>query len=327
MGVEEEAEMATLETNATAELVENGSQTVGGQTDENQGQVVQEDEGPNTAEESAQETVETNGDQQQAESSLAGGEETKPDCTKPKTKGKCSIEEMMALSPEPVVDLSRAEQLQAHLGALFEPDDGICVLYRTRTTDSGRKNFSFPGETYKCGELVEHAVLACKGRMLKAEIGSATRVNAVSKVGSGYKDTHKDRDVTSFDNLVIETDYPSLKRQLFYIGQIPEKIKTIVLTGGRGAHAVIEINAKNKEEYDEISHEIYAKYDCLTVDRESRNPSRPTRLAGGIRYSKSRSKDKVVQRLIYLNNNPDDKPILPSGIGKSPVVTETTNTK
>lgn len=122
------------------------------------------------------------------------------------------------------------------------------------------------------------------------EAGAWIRVNPLDGTGS------KDENVTSWNNALIECDSISIAEQYAKYRQFNLPIKTLTLSGGKSLHAVVRIDAENANQYKRRVNELYQflTENGLQIDKNNKNPSRLTRVAGFTR------KDNQ-QRLIETN--------------------------
>lgn len=106
----------------------------------------------------------------------------------------------------------------------------------------------------------------------------------------------KDKDVTRFDYALAESDSLPLEQQkkLLISSELP--IVALVESGGKSVHAIVRVDAKTKQEYDQ---RVSFLFDWLgknnfIVDKNNKNPSRLSRLPGAERKGN-------IQRLIATN--------------------------
>ena len=110
--------------------------------------------------------------------------------------------------------------------------------------------------------------------------------------------------VTDWRHLVLETDVAPPKLWLALLALLPLRIVAIYQSGGRGAHALVRINASSKAQADDIVEIYRREYTPLGACKGTLSAFRLTRLANCFRAQTGQ-----LQRLLYLNPNASDQPI------------------
>jgi hypothetical protein len=112
--------------------------------------------------------------------------------------------------------------------------------------------------------------------------------------------------VTSFRYAVLESDCAPRQLWLNTIAQLPLPISSITDSGsGTSVHVILRIDASNKVEWTEIvKGELKAPLIVLGADLQTLSAVRLTRLGNCWRGEKDQ-----LQRLLYLDDEPDDYPI------------------
>ena len=140
----------------------------------------------------------------------------------------------------------------------------------------------------------------------------AQPVDGIWRKGGEKKTRRSGNCVTSWRWLVLESDEAEAADWLKFLAKAPLPIAAIYTSGGRSYHALIEVGAQSKEQWDILRDELFYKLLCpLGGDGGAMSAVRLTRLPGMLRKGK-RDKEGVMQwyprprlqRLIYLNPSP-----------------------
>ena len=110
--------------------------------------------------------------------------------------------------------------------------------------------------------------------------------------------------VTAWRYLVLESDKANRAHWLSVLAQMPLPIAAIYTSGGRSIHALVKLNAESKDEWDTIADDIKPYLVTLGADPKAITAVRLTRLP-----SCRREEKRAMQRLLYLDGNPDGTPI------------------
>jgi hypothetical protein len=116
------------------------------------------------------------------------------------------------------------------------------------------------------------------------------------------KSRRSQESVTDFRFAVLESDEADLDDWLKCLAQIPLPIAAIYESGGRSIHALVQVNAKTKMEWDEKMRAIKPLLITLGADPNALTAVRLSRLPQAKRGDR-------LQRLIYLQPNSSDTPI------------------
>lgn len=95
-----------------------------------------------------------------------------------------------------------------------------------------------------------------------------------------------DCNVVSYRNFLLECDSLPIEAQLSIAKQIELPFSTSVFSGGKSVHFVVSLESplKNINEYRSVAQDLMAIVSqFMPIDLSTKNPSRLTRLAGGIR--------------------------------------------
>lgn len=160
------------------------------------------------------------------------------------------------------------------LRALFRHDEHVGLV--TRTTDgrpSGRGRFEMTRE--QVVELVQGHGLGALG--INFEDGGAFAcVNPLDGEG------REDRNVTSYRYALVESDSIEPEKQLAIIHELKLPCAAITWSGGKSVHAIVHIDATDKQQYRERVAELYEHMNKngFVTDGQNKNPSRLTRCPG-----------------------------------------------
>lgn len=98
----------------------------------------------------------------------------------------------------------------------------------------------------------------------------------------------KDEDVVSYQNCLLEFDSIELNEQVTILQKYAFPIKAVTYSGGKSIHAIINIGAKNKAEYDKRTKALKSFLDKegIEYDKQVLNVSRYSRLPDMLRNDK-----------------------------------------
>lgn len=160
------------------------------------------------------------------------------------------------------------------LRALFRHDEHVGVV--TRTSDgrpAGRGRFEMTREEVEA--LVKEKGLDALG--ISSEDGGAFAcVNPLD--GNG----REDKNVTDFRYALVESDKLSPGKQLALIHEMRLPCAAITWSGGKSVHAIVHIDAADKQQYRERVAKLYEHLNKngFQTDEQNKNPSRLTRCPG-----------------------------------------------
>lgn len=185
------------------------------------------------------------------------------------------------------------QEIVRYLDTLFESDDIVAYA-----TESYAKTNEATGEVEKylpkkgaydrtAGELIDE-LLRCDGKINEVlgdyneQAGAWVRFNPMD--GKGVKNEN----VAQFRYALVESDNMDLEKQNAIVRELELPIATLVYSGSKSIHAVVRIEATNKEEYKKRVDYLYkiCKKNGLNVDEQNKNPSRLSRLPGFMRGDK-----------------------------------------
>ena len=185
------------------------------------------------------------------------------------------------------------QEIVRYLDTLFESDD--IVAYATEsyekideTTGAVEKYLPKKGAYDRtAGELIDK-LLRCNGKInevlgdYNTQAGAWVRFNPMD--GKGVKNEN----VAQFRYALVESDNMDLEKQNAIVRELQLPIATLVYSGSKSIHAIVRVEAANKEEYKKRVDYLYkiCKKNGLNVDEQNKNPSRLSRLPGFIRGDK-----------------------------------------
>ena len=202
-----------------------------------------------------------------------------------------------SLPPPPEGDWQPAEQLIAYLETLFRPDEYICYVtnevWFDRSADRWKPRTGVCSRT--AGEIIEALkkypddISSAVGTCQEA-YGAAVRANPLD--GNGGSDSN----VTDFRYALVESDTLDLNEQYKKLISLEIPIATIVHSGNKSLHALVRVDAKDRDEYRERVDLLYnyLQENGFDLDPQNKNPSRLTRMPGVTRNGKK-------QYLVALN--------------------------
>lgn len=119
----------------------------------------------------------------------------------------------------------------------------------------------------------------------------------------GKRSRRSEEAVTSFRFAVLESDEADNTQWLTLLANLPLRIVAIYYSGGRSVHALVQIDATSKPDWDAKVGVWKADLVRLGADRRALTAVRLSRLPQGWRGERQ-------QRLIYLNPHADETPIV-----------------
>lgn len=187
--------------------------------------------------------------------------------------------------PEPPRNWNPCEQLLTYINTLFQPDDIVAYVVKssTRTDEEGKIKY-FPANS---GVYVRTAEQICRDLNHYDDIsyaigdydhkaGAWIRFNPFN--GEGVTNAN----VTDFRYALVECDDISLEKQYSLIKQMQLPVACLVHSGGKSIHAIVKVNAIDKEEYAKKIQFLYqaCEKSGLKIDTKNKNPSRLSRMPG-----------------------------------------------
>lgn len=191
---------------------------------------------------------------------------------------------------EPVKSVSRdladgirpVQEIITYLRARFEPSEYIgyvtSVYEDAETGKLSPQRGNYDRTAGQIIELLEH----CNGDIgsvlgdADPRAGAWIRVNPLD--GKGIKDEN----VTDYRYVLVESDSLPIEQQNALMHDLELPIVTLTHTGGKSLHAIVRVDASNREEYRQRVAYLFdvCEKNGLRIDRSCKNPSRLTRLPG-----------------------------------------------
>ena len=180
----------------------------------------------------------------------------------------------------PPADFDPVKQITTFLELLFEPDEYVGYVTEVYEHD-GALSPTRGAYDRTAGQLCE-ALRACGGDVgavmgdYNKQAGAWVRVNPLD--GKGVKDAN----VTDYRYVLIESDSLPVERQNALMRELELPIVTLTYTGGKSLHAIVRVDAKDRDEYRRRVAYIFdvCRKNGLDIDKACRNPSRLSRLPG-----------------------------------------------
>jgi hypothetical protein len=125
-----------------------------------------------------------------------------------------------------------------------------------------------------------------------------------SKTNPKGQSLRAEENLTDWRFLVLESDTALPELWIPTLAQLPLPIVSIVTSGGRSIHALVRIDARNKQEWETAKNTLGPMMVELGADKGALSAVRLTRLPGCFRAEKNNW-----QALLYLNPTADGTPI------------------
>lgn len=191
---------------------------------------------------------------------------------------------------DPKAEASPVDQLIAYIETLFEPDEYVSFVTDEAEQDAdgkwkpnGRGDFNTTA-----GELIRKLKahpddIAWTTGDWKPEAGAWIRFNPLD--GTGVKD----KNVTRFRYTLIEADSVPVDEQARVYQKFRLPIAALVESAGKSLHAIVHIDANDREEYDARVRKLYSFLEehGLQIDHANKNPARLSRMPGATRNGKT----------------------------------------
>ena len=226
--------------------------------------------------------------------------------------------------PEPPKNWNPNEQLLTYINTLFQPDDIVAFCCQAIKKEDGEKTKWVPANNgvygvtanQLCRDLTHYDDITYAIGDYKKEAGAWIRFNPFD--GNGVKNEN----VTDFRYTLVECDDMSLEKQYSLILQMKLPVACLVHSGGKSLHAVVKVNALDKDDYAKKVQFLYqtCEKSGLKIDTKNKNPSRLSRMPGVERNGKKQyivatnigceNWDKWIEYVTLLDNDlPDPEPL------------------
>jgi len=188
------------------------------------------------------------------------------------------------------------------LSTLYQPGEIINFVteYKMSPVKSGGQK-PVPcgkGESVERDELIDIWTLG----MPSSKAGGWMRMNPVD--GKGVADAN----ITHFRFILMEFDNIPLDLQISLFCKLPLPIAAILTSGGKSIHAWVKVDSHDHTGYKDDSILLLKMLERFGIDGKNKNPSRLSRLVGVTRSIDASGDGR--QRILYLNPNPTQRPIL-----------------
>lgn len=201
-----------------------------------------------------------------------------------------SIESAEGVKVHEPYNWDSVKEIITYLELLFERDEYVGYVTETYQSEKDGQTIYPPTRgayDRMAGELITE--LEKCGGDIGAVLGDANekagawiRVNPLD--GKGVKDAN----VTDYRYVLIESDSLPVERQNALMRELELPIVTLTHTGGKSLHAVVRVEARDREEYRKRVAYLFevCKKHGLDIDKSCKNPSRLSRLPGFMRNGK-----------------------------------------
>lgn len=184
--------------------------------------------------------------------------------------------------PEPPRNWNPRDQLLTYINTLFQPDDIVAYCVRSAKRDNEDKFYPANSGVYSrtaadlCRDLEHYDDISYAIGDYNPKAGAWIRFNPFD--GQGIKNEN----VTDFRYALVECDDLSLEKQYSLIKQMQLPVAALVHSGGKSIHAIVKLNAIDKEDYTKKIQFLYqtCEKSGLKIDTKNKNPSRLSRMPG-----------------------------------------------
>lgn len=182
-------------------------------------------------------------------------------------------------------NLSPLNQLKLAISVLFEPNESLCIVPGEVKGSHTIPTFSGCIVKWSRIQRLQKTYPPMKG-------GWFLRINPTT--GS------KDEDVTDLRYILCESDDKNIKisEQICILLSCNLPFRTITYSGSKSIHGICDIGSpKSIEDYHHRRERVWKTLECkgFKVDRNTKNPSRLSRLPGVFRKN-------ILQKLLFVSN-------------------------
>lgn len=179
------------------------------------------------------------------------------------------------------------DDLRRYLSTVFTSEEHVCYVTQSWQDESGKYLPSKGVFDRTAGKLISE-LAKCGGDIgavigdWNKECGAWIRFNPLD--GNGICDVN----ITDYRYALVESDKVDIERQYSIYRELELPIAAMVHSAGKSLHAIVRVEAGNKEEYRKRVDYLYGicKKAGLDIDRQNCNPSRLSRLPGVTRNGK-----------------------------------------
>lgn len=177
-----------------------------------------------------------------------------------------------------------ANQLIRYLEVLFEASENVGYVTKSYEKEGRYTPGDKGGYDRTAGQLIE-LLSKCGGDLgsvigdYDPEAGAWIRFNPLD--GTGVKNDN----VTDFRYALVESDDMEIDKQNAIIRELELPVACLVHSGGKSLHAIVRVEATNREEYKTRVDFLYTllKKNGMSVDIQNKNASRLSRMPGIMR--------------------------------------------
>lgn len=193
--------------------------------------------------------------------------------------------------PKPQKIRKNVFQIIDYLESVFHPEDHINVITSSFVDEEGKRKpigtglMTITVEEY-CDSLRKGAdspdYFEDTFGAYNHEAGVWVRINPISgRLEEGQKGV-SDRNITRYENALIECDQYTPDEQIRLIKELGLPYRALVYSGGKSVHAIVKVDGQSLADYQEKVSWLFAYCTAngLPVDTQNKNPSRMSRLPG-----------------------------------------------
>lgn len=195
------------------------------------------------------------------------------------------------------IPLGRDAILDKTLETIYQPEEHLNIVCAYTETE-GKTNPSGGGKTMTTEEW---RAWVAKDGVPSSNAGAWVRPNPCKKEGSGKSGAITDDDIESCRFLLLEFDELPIEIQLALYSKLKLPISTVILSGGKSAHAWVRVACKDRAQYNAVAKRIIDALLPFGVDAANKNAGRLSRLPGAVR--KLGAVGDGEQSLLWLNGN------------------------
>ncbi|MEI6714383.1 MAG: hypothetical protein WCO60_11570 [Verrucomicrobiota bacterium] len=187
-----------------------------------------------------------------------------------------------------------------YLEHMFDLDDNVVLL--SRTDDGSPLIWRHSQERSYLDEqgAILGKVSEKGGFFLINPVDGIERINPVS----GKPSVRSADNTLRYRHLLLESDRAPEALWLPAVAQLPLRIKSLVRSGGKSVHILVEVPSGSLEDWEKLYDSLFAKMTLLGADPCAMTNLRQSRLPGVMRREKGEW-----QELLFLNPHPDGTPI------------------
>lgn len=217
---------------------------------------------------------------------------------------------------EPGDDWNPVKELIKYLELLFEANENVGYVTTSYKKDEKFIPANKGSWDRTAGQLI-HLLNECGGDIgsvigdYNKEAGAWIRFNPLD--GKGVNNEN----VTEFRYALVESDDMEIEKQHAIISELELPVVCLVHSGKKSIHAIVRIDAANKEEYRKRVDYLYniLKQNGMSVDTQNKNPSRLSRMPGIMRNDRKQflvatniGKESWVEWKDWIESVNDDLP-------------------